>query len=167
MNLCFSIFKRNFSDSALFQRAAAARFRINRRKIFHKVMGAGLLVFTNQVQRPFCIQKGFFALKKGASLPPRGTARRSPPERDRHIPYGSCFWGQALQSSSGQIPSCFLRAVAVQRSTRCCFDPFCFTFLCAFKKSLQSNITWSQRYSEKLAICASASGMPSRTHSHA
>ena len=30
-------------------------------------MGAGLLVFTNQVQRPFCIQKGFFALKKGAT----------------------------------------------------------------------------------------------------
>ena len=60
LNLCFSIFKRNFSDSALFQRAAAARFRINRRKIFHKVMGAGLLVFTNQVQP-------FFALKKGAA----------------------------------------------------------------------------------------------------
>ena len=60
LNLCFSIFKRNFSDSALFQRAAAARFRKNRRKIFHKVMGAGLLVFTNQVQP-------FFALKKGAA----------------------------------------------------------------------------------------------------
>jgi len=29
-----------------------------RRKIFHKVMGAGLLVFTNQVQRLFCAQKG-------------------------------------------------------------------------------------------------------------
>ena len=61
LNLCFSIFKQYFSDSALFQRAAAARFRINRRKIFHKVMGAGLLVFTNQVQR-------LFALKKGAEI---------------------------------------------------------------------------------------------------
>ena len=49
LNLCaVSIFKKNISVSALFQRAAAARFRINRRKIFHKVMGAGLLVFTNQ-----------------------------------------------------------------------------------------------------------------------
>ena len=60
LNLCFSIFKRIFSGSALFQRAATADFRKNRRKIFHKVMGAGLLVFTNQVQ---CL----FALKKGAA----------------------------------------------------------------------------------------------------
>ena len=37
-----------FAVSALFQRAAAAVFRENRGKIFHKVMGAGLLVFTNQ-----------------------------------------------------------------------------------------------------------------------
>ena len=50
-----------FAVSALFQRAAAAVFRENRGKIFHKVMGAGLLVFTNQVQR-------FFALKKGARI---------------------------------------------------------------------------------------------------
>jgi len=48
LNLCFSIFKQNFSGSALFQRAAAAGFQKNRGKIFHKVMGAGLLVFTNQ-----------------------------------------------------------------------------------------------------------------------
>ena len=51
LNLCFSIFKRNFRDNALFQRGTAARFQKNQRKIFHKVMGAGLLVFTNQVQR--------------------------------------------------------------------------------------------------------------------
>ena len=50
-----------FAVSALFQRAAAAGFQKNRRKIFHKVMGAGLLVFTNQVQR-------LFALKKGAEI---------------------------------------------------------------------------------------------------
>ena len=50
-----------FAISALFQRAAAAGFQKNRRKIFHKVMGAGLLVFTNQVQ---CL----FALKKGAEI---------------------------------------------------------------------------------------------------
>ena len=61
LNLCFSIFKRNCGDSALFQRAAAAGFQKNRGKIFHKVMGAGLLVFTNQVQR-------LFALKKGAEI---------------------------------------------------------------------------------------------------
>ncbi len=61
LNLCFSIFKRNFRDSPLFQRGTAARFRKNQRKIFHKVMGAGLLVFTNQVQR-------LFALKKGAEI---------------------------------------------------------------------------------------------------
>ena len=58
LNLCFSIFKGIFAASALFQRAAAAGFQKNQRKIFHKVMGAGLLVFTNQVQRPFCAQKG-------------------------------------------------------------------------------------------------------------
>ena len=57
LNLCFSIFKRIFSGSALFQRAVAAVFQKNRRKIFHKVMGAGLLVFTNQVQRPFLRSK--------------------------------------------------------------------------------------------------------------
>ena len=51
LNLFFSIFKGVFAASALFQRAAGVRFRKNRRKIFHKVMGAGLLVFTNQVQR--------------------------------------------------------------------------------------------------------------------
>ena len=47
-----------FAVSALFQRAAAAGFRKNWRKIFHKVMGAGLLVFTNQVQRLFVLKKG-------------------------------------------------------------------------------------------------------------
>ena len=50
-----------FAVSDLFQRAAAAGFQKNRRKIFHKVMGAGLLVFTNQVQH-------LFALKKGAEI---------------------------------------------------------------------------------------------------
>ena len=48
LNLCFSIFKKNISVSALFQRAAAAGFQKNRGKIFHKIMDAGLLVFTNQ-----------------------------------------------------------------------------------------------------------------------
>ena len=43
-----TLFKGIFTASALLQRAATARFRKNRRKIFHKVMGAGLLVFTNQ-----------------------------------------------------------------------------------------------------------------------
>ena len=47
-----------FAVSALFQRAAAAGFQKKRRKIFHKVMGAGLLVLTDQVQRLFCAQKG-------------------------------------------------------------------------------------------------------------
>jgi hypothetical protein len=37
-----------FAVSALFQRAAAARFRKKRRKIFHKIMDAGLLVLTDQ-----------------------------------------------------------------------------------------------------------------------
>ena len=74
LNLCFSIFKKNISVSALFQRAAAARFRINRRKIFHKVMGAGLLVFTNQVQR-------FFALKRGCRLEVRNERRKRTAER--------------------------------------------------------------------------------------
>ena len=46
-----------FAVSALFQRAAAAGFRKNWRKIFHKVMGAGLLVFTNQWPAPFLRSK--------------------------------------------------------------------------------------------------------------
>ena len=58
LNLCFSIFKEFFAVSALFQRAAAAGFQKNRRKIFHKIMDAGLLVFTNQVQRLFALKKG-------------------------------------------------------------------------------------------------------------
>ena len=52
-----------FAASAFFQRAAAAGFQKNRRKIFHKVMGAGLLVFTNQVQRFFRAQKGRYRLE--------------------------------------------------------------------------------------------------------
>ncbi|PWM14375.1 MAG: hypothetical protein DBX57_05240 [Clostridia bacterium] len=78
LNLCFSIFKWNFSDSALFQRAAAARFRINRRKIFHKVMGAGLLVFTNQVQR-------LFALKKGATDWRLEMSEENTPQKERFL----------------------------------------------------------------------------------
>ena len=78
LNLCFSIFKRNFSDSALFQRAAAARFRINRRKIFHKVMGAGLLIFTNQVQR-------LFALKKGAADWRLEMSEENAPQKERYL----------------------------------------------------------------------------------
>jgi hypothetical protein len=46
LNLCFSIFKGNLAASALFRRLVRAENRRNRRKIFHKVMGAGLLVFT-------------------------------------------------------------------------------------------------------------------------
>ena len=57
LNLCFSIFKGIFAASALFQRAAAARFRKKRRKIFHKVKGTGLLVFTNQWPAPFLRSK--------------------------------------------------------------------------------------------------------------
>ena len=67
-----------FAVSALFQRAAAAGFQKNRRKIFHKVMGAGLLVFTNQVQR-------LFALKKGATdwrLEMSEENRTSDPDRE-------------------------------------------------------------------------------------
>ena len=46
LNLCFSIFKGNLTVSALFRRLVRAENRGNQRKIFHKVMGAGLLVFT-------------------------------------------------------------------------------------------------------------------------
>ena len=48
LNLCFSIFKRIFSGSALFQRAETTDFRKKQRKIFHKIMDAGLLVLTDQ-----------------------------------------------------------------------------------------------------------------------
>ena len=47
-----------FAISALFQKVVAAGFQKNWGKIFHKVMGAGLLVLTNQSQRLFCAQKG-------------------------------------------------------------------------------------------------------------
>ena len=46
LNLCFSIFKGIFTSSVLFRRLVRAEIRRNRRKIFHKVMGVGLLVFT-------------------------------------------------------------------------------------------------------------------------
>ncbi len=47
LNLCFSIFKGIFAASALFQRAETD-FRKKQRKIFHKIMDAGLLVLTDQ-----------------------------------------------------------------------------------------------------------------------
>ena len=78
LNLCFSIFKRIFSGSALFQRAAAARFRKKRRKIFHKVMGAGLLVFTNQIQR-------LFSLKKGAADWRLEMSEENAPQKERYL----------------------------------------------------------------------------------
>ena len=46
-----------FAISALFQKVMAAGFQKNRRKIFHKVMDAGLLVFTNQWPAPFLRSK--------------------------------------------------------------------------------------------------------------
>ena len=68
MNLCFSISKRNLGGSALFQRAATAGFQKNRGKIFHKVMGAGLLVFTNQVQLAVIRNACEFALEADTTL---------------------------------------------------------------------------------------------------
>jgi hypothetical protein len=38
----------DFQRQRPFSEGCAAGFQKNRRKIFHKVMGAGLLVFTNQ-----------------------------------------------------------------------------------------------------------------------
>ena len=78
LNLCFSIFKRIFSRSALFQRAAAARFRKKRRKIFHNVMDAGLLVFTNQIQR-------LFSLKKGAADWRLEMSEENAPQKERYL----------------------------------------------------------------------------------
>ena len=43
--------KTDVRKTMLFQKVVAAGFQKNWGKIFHKVMGAGLLVFTNQVQR--------------------------------------------------------------------------------------------------------------------
>ena len=78
LNLCFSIFKRIFSGSALFQRAETTDFRKKQRKIFHKVMGAGLLVFTNQVQR-------LFALKKGATDWRLEMSKENAPQKERFL----------------------------------------------------------------------------------
>ena len=52
----------SFAVSALFQRAAAAGFQKNRRKIFHKIMGAGLLVFTKPMT------SALFAFKKALKI---------------------------------------------------------------------------------------------------
>ena len=43
-----TLFKGIFTASALFRRLVGTEIRRNRKKIFHKVMGVGLLVFTNQ-----------------------------------------------------------------------------------------------------------------------
>ena len=51
-----------FAVSALFQRAAAAGFQKNRRKIFHKIMGAGLSVFTKPMT------SALFAFKKALKI---------------------------------------------------------------------------------------------------
>mgnify|MGYP004638903219 CR=1 FL=1 len=59
LNLCFSIFKRKFSHSALFQRAAAAEFRKIEEKSFTKLWALDCWFSRTNDQ---C----FFALKKGA-----------------------------------------------------------------------------------------------------
>ena len=77
LNLCFSIFKRNFSDSALFRRLVRAEIRENRRRILHKVMSAGLLVFTKPTTGAFCTRTP----KKGAEIGETHERRKNEPER--------------------------------------------------------------------------------------
>ena len=48
MNLCFSIFRLNYCVSALFELLTAAKIEQILWKLLHKVLGARLLVFTNQ-----------------------------------------------------------------------------------------------------------------------
>ena len=59
LNLCFSIFKGIFAASALFQRAAAARFRKNEEKSFTKLWALDCWFSRTNDQR-------FFSPKKGA-----------------------------------------------------------------------------------------------------
>jgi len=58
LNLCFSIFKRNFSDSALFQRAAVAEFQKNLSQSY----GRWIVGFHEPMT------SALFALKKGTEI---------------------------------------------------------------------------------------------------
>ena len=60
LNLCFSIFKRNCGDSALFQRAAAAGFQKNRGKNLSQSYGRWIVGFHEPMT------SALFAFKKGA-----------------------------------------------------------------------------------------------------
>ena len=60
LNLCFSIFKRIFSGSALFQRAAAARFRKKKKKNLSQSYVRWIVGFREP-------SPDLFALKKGAT----------------------------------------------------------------------------------------------------
>ena len=62
LNLCFSIFKRNCGDSALFQRAAAAGFQKHRGKNLSQSYGRWIVGFHEPMT------SAFFALKKGAEI---------------------------------------------------------------------------------------------------
>ena len=53
MNLCFSMFRRNFSVSALFEQLSAVKIEQNKKKFLHKVLGTRLLVFTTNDLAPF------------------------------------------------------------------------------------------------------------------
>ena len=66
MNLCFSIFKRIFSGSALFQRAAAAGFQKNRRKNLSQSYGRWIVGFHEPSPVPFLRSKR--ALKIGCMI---------------------------------------------------------------------------------------------------
>ncbi len=62
LNLCFSIFKRIFSGSALFQRAETTRFSEKSKKNLSQSYGRWIVGFDGPMT------SAFFALKKGARI---------------------------------------------------------------------------------------------------
>ena len=63
LNLCFSIFKRIFSGSALFQRAGRQIFGKNKEKSFTKLWTLDCWFSRTNDQRLFCAQKGRYRLE--------------------------------------------------------------------------------------------------------
>ena len=78
LNLCFSIFKGIFAAGALFQRAAAARFRKNEEKSFTKLWALDCWFSRTK-------SSAFFALKKGAADWRLEMSEENAPQKERFL----------------------------------------------------------------------------------
>ena len=79
LNLCFSIFKRNCGDSALFQRAAACWFSEKSGKNLSQSYGRWIVGFHEPMT------SAFFALKKGAGIGGMNMSKEQTAKKERFL----------------------------------------------------------------------------------